>query len=218
MTKASTQHDTENSADLTTAVAPKDEVDADGPATVIEDGEEKFAAAEENSAPEVAKWRRIPWRRTVVLGLIPGLALLMGVAAGLLKWQADSAQEAQAAATESVAAARDSTIALLSYKPDTADQELGAARDRLTGQFRDSYTQLTHDVVIPGAKQKKIAAVASIPAASSVSASAHHAIVLLFVDQTVTVGDSAPTDTASSVRVTLDKIDGRWLISGFDPV
>jgi Mce-associated membrane protein len=43
-------------------------------------------------------------------------------------------------------------------------------------------------------------------------------VVLLFVDQTVTVGQGAPTNTASSVRVTLDKVDGRWLISQFDPV
>jgi Mce-associated membrane protein len=32
------------------------------------------------------------------------------------------------------------------------------------------------------------------------------------------IGDSAPTSTASSVRVTLDKVEGRWLISQFDPM
>jgi hypothetical protein len=31
-------------------------------------------------------------------------------------------------------------------------------------------------------------------------------------------GNDPPTDTASSVRVTLDKIGGRWLISAFEPV
>ncbi|EUA23488.1 hypothetical protein I553_5098 [Mycobacterium xenopi 4042] len=40
----------------------------------------------------------------------------------------------------------------------------------------------------------------------------------MFVDQTVTVGNDAPTDTASTVRVTLDKVGGHWLISGFDPI
>jgi Mce-associated membrane protein len=50
------------------------------------------------------------------------------------------------------------------------------------------------------------------------SASADHAEVLVFVNQTITVGNDPPTDTVSSVRVTLDKIGGRWLISGFDPV
>jgi Mce-associated membrane protein len=43
-------------------------------------------------------------------------------------------------------------------------------------------------------------------------------VVLVFVNQTVVVGQGAPSDTASSVRVTLDKVGGRWLISKFDPV
>jgi len=51
-----------------------------------------------------------------------------------------------------------------------------------------------------------------------VSATENHAEVLLFVNQTVNMGNNAPTKTASSVRVTLDKIGGRWLISGFDSV
>ncbi len=119
---------------------------------------------------------------------------------------------------ESVQAAKDSTIALLSYKPDTVEQQLGAARDLLTGDFRDSYTSLTNDVVIPGAKQKQISAVATVPAVASVSANPNHAVVLVFVNQTVIVGQDAPTDTASSVRVTLDKVGDRWLISKFDPV
>jgi Mce-associated membrane protein len=43
-------------------------------------------------------------------------------------------------------------------------------------------------------------------------------VVLVFVNQTVIVGQDAPTDTASAVRVTLDKVGDRWLISSFDPV
>jgi Mce-associated membrane protein len=73
-------------------------------------------------------------------------------------------------------------------------------------------------VVIPGAKEKQIAAIASVPAAASVSVEPDEAVVLLFVNQTVTVGSDPPTDTASSVRVTLEKDGDRWLISKFDPV
>jgi Mce-associated membrane protein len=51
-----------------------------------------------------------------------------------------------------------------------------------------------------------------------VSAKPDHAVVLLFVNQTVVMGTDAPTNTASSVRVTLDKVGDRWLVSGFDPV
>jgi Mce-associated membrane protein len=39
-----------------------------------------------------------------------------------------------------------------------------------------------------------------------------------FVDQTSAIGSDAPTQTTSSVRVTLDKVRGRWLISQYDPV
>jgi Mce-associated membrane protein len=163
-------------------------------------------------------WRRIRWSRVIAYGLLPGLALLLASAAGFLKWQDASARDAQAARTESVHAATDGTIALLSYRADTVQKDLEAARGRLTGTFLNAYTSLTHEVVIPGAKQKQISAVATVPAAASISASADHATVLLFVNQTLIIGQDAPTNSASSVRVTLDRVGGHWLISGFDPV
>ena len=150
--------------------------------------------------------------------VIPSMALLLVATGGYLKWQWSTLHASQVSSVESVAAAKDATVAMLSYQPDTVEKDLGAARDRLTGTFKDSYTQLTHDVVIPGAKQRHISAVATIPAVASVSASATHAVVLVFVNQTVVVGNDAPTASASSVRVTLDKVGDRWLISGFDPV
>jgi Mce-associated membrane protein len=168
--------------------------------------------------PPARGLRRIRWSRLIAYALLPGLPLLLASAAGYLKWQDASARDAVVARVESVRAATDGTIALLSYRPDTVQKDLEAARGRLTGTFLNSYTSLTHDVVIPGAKQKQISAVATVPGAASKSATANHAVVLLFVNQTVIVGQDAPTNTASSVRVTLDKIDGRWLISGFDPV
>src|SRR5208283_1982459 len=134
-------------------------------------------------------------------------------AAGFLKWQDWWIRSSGAAAIESVAAAKESTVALLSYQPDSVEKDLGAARDRLTSNFKDAYTQLVHDVVIPGAKKQHISAIATVPAAASVSATPNHAVALVFVNQTVVVGTDAPTDTASTVRVTMDKIGNRWLIS-----
>jgi Mce-associated membrane protein len=163
-------------------------------------------------------WRRIRWSRLIAYGLLPGLALLLASAGGYLKWQDASARDAQLARTASVQAATDGTVALLSYRADTVEKDLEAARGRLTGTFLNAYTSLTHEVVIPGAKQKQISAVATVPAGASISASANHAIVLLFVNQTLIIGQDAPTNTASSVRVTLDKVGDHWLISGFDPV
>jgi Mce-associated membrane protein len=173
--------------------------------------------ASESAEPEKPK-RRIQWARVVAFGVLPAVALLLALGAGYLKWMDNSVRDNETARDKSVQAAKDSTIALLSYKPDTVEQQLGAARDLLTGDFRDSYISLTNDVVIPGAKQKQISAVATVPAVATVSANPKHAVVLVFVNQTVIVGQDAPTDTASSVRVTLDKVGDRWLISKFDPV
>jgi Mce-associated membrane protein len=180
--------------------------------------EAETTAVEETAAPEAAPKRRFSLTAAVAFGLLPILALLLAAAAGYLKWEDSSRRDADRARTESVQVAKDSTVALLTYKPDTVEKDLGAARDRLTGNFLDAYTQLVNSVVIPGAKEKKISALAQVPAAASVSAKPDHAVVLLFVNQTVVVGTDAPTNTASSVRVTLDKVGDRWLISGFDPI
>ena len=194
--------------------------EAAGKADEVDKADEPTDTADETSeSAEPAKpERRIQWARVFAFGVLPAVALLLALAAGYLKWIDNSVRNSDVARDESVQAAKDSTTALLSYKPDTVEQQLGAARDLLTGDFRDSYTSLTNDVVIPGAKQKQIAAVATVPAVASVSANPNHAVVLVFVNQTVIVGQDAPTDTASSVRVTLDKIGDRWLISKFDPV
>ena len=163
------------------------------------------------------KSARFSWGRLLV-AVLPALALILALGVGYLKWLDGTARESRAAAEQSVRAASDSTIAILSYKPETVDQDLKAAADRLAEPFRQQYTQLVKDVVAPGAKQQHISAVATVPAAASVSATGKHAVVLVFVDQTTTIGNDAPTQSTSSVRVSLDKVDGRWLISQFDPV
>jgi Mce-associated membrane protein len=42
--------------------------------------------------------------------------------------------------------------------------------------------------------------------------------LLAYVDQTTAVGKESPTQTNSSVRVTMERVDGRWLIAGFDQI
>ena len=156
--------------------------------------------------------------RIVVFGVLPVLALLLAAACGYLKWRDGAAHDAQIAGLQALQTAKDSTVSLLSYGSDTVDQQLAAASNLLTGDFRESYAQLTRDVVIPGAKQKNISTVATVPAGAVVSSTPHHAVVLVFVNQAAIVDKGAPTDTASTVRVTLDKVGDRWLISAFDPV
>lgn len=194
-----------------------DAPDVDEVEDAVSDDTDVDETVDDEAGPTKTK-RRISWPQVVVYGLLPAVALVLAGAAGFLKWQDSSVREAQLARIESLAAAKDSTIALLSYKSDTVEKDLEGAKSRMTGAFKDSYSQLIKDVVIPGAKREHISATATVPAAASVSATPNHAVVLLFVNQTAVVDKSPPADSVSSVRVTLDKVDGRWLISGFDPV
>lgn len=182
----------------------------------------RFGSAESNPDDRVGTQGRatakpwVNWTRVLVYGLLPGLVLLLALAAGLAKWRESSTLSIDITRAESVRAAKDSTVALLSYQPSSVEKDVQTARDRLTGGFRESYIQVSREVLVPRAKEKHVIANASVPAAASVSVTEKHAVVLVFVDQTVTVGASPPAAAASSVRVTLDKIGSRWLVSGFD--
>jgi len=201
----------ETKADSDTSEAVEEAEDAaDGADT--EDGVD----TKEPSSPLTL--RRTDWPKVFAYGVLPGLALVLALAAGFLKYVDNSVRTSDTARVESMQVAKDSTIALLSYEPDKVKEQLNDARNLLTGDFQNSYTSLINDVVIPGAQQKRISAVATVPAAASVSAEPNHAVVLVFVNQTVIVGADAPTDTASSVKVTLDKHGDKWLISEFQPV
>ncbi len=187
--------------------------------TAMQEESETAAIDEASDDDPETRRRPIAWSRVLTYGVLPALALVLALVAGYFRWVVASADELALARTESVRVASEDAAALLSYKADSADKDLNnAARDRLTGDFKDAYINLIRQVVIPGAKEKHISAVAKINAAASVSASANHAVVLLYVDQTVTIGDGAPTDTQPVVRVALDKVNGRWLVSHFDPV
>lgn len=174
--------------------------------------DERGPASASNSAQSRTVWRR------VLLYSLPAAVMIAALVVGYLKWQEFSLRELQATRAESVRAATDLTVKMLSYRPDTVDEDLASARDQMTGAFRDSYAQLTRDVVIPGSKQKRISAVAAVPAAASLSVTDSRAVVLVFVNQSIVVGDDAPSSTTSSVKVTLNRVNNRWLISDFSPI
>ncbi len=175
--------------------------------------------ADESATEDDTRTKRsTPWRRVFAYGVLPGVALVVALVAGYLKWLDGSAGDAAALRAETIRIGSEDAVALLSYRPESVEKDLGAARERLTGDFKDAYTELTRQVVIPGSREKHITAVAKASAAASVSATGSHAVVLVFVNQTVTVGQGVPTDTTPVVRVVLDKVNDRWLVSHFDPV
>lgn len=156
-----------------------------------------------------------------VFGALATAAVALGAGTAALQWQAHTHREQDTARVESMQAARETTAAILSYTPDTVDSDLAARTGRLTGGFLDEYTTLMNTSVIPSAKEGDVTAVAEVPGAASVSVTGSRAVTLVFVDQSVTraaAGETGPVRSTFSVRVTLDRIGDRWLVSEFRPV
>jgi Mce-associated membrane protein len=166
-----------------------------------------------------------PPRRLAAIPVIP-LALVLGLLAsgGLAGWvyfsqyrpdrRTDNAVESSA-----VNAARDGTVALLSYKPDTLNQDLEAAKSHLSGDFRNYYDEFTKQVISPAAQSKGVRTTAQVVGAAATELHANSAVVLVFVNQ-VTASNERPDPSmaSSSVLVSLAKEHGNWLITKFDPV
>ncbi|WP_396909038.1 hypothetical protein [Mycolicibacterium sp.] len=110
-------------------------------------------------------------------------------------------------------------MALLSYAPNSLDGDFATAKAHLTGEFLTYYSQFVDQFVAPAAKQKDIHASASVVRAAAVDVQPNTAQVLVFINQATTSRENPePAQAASAVKVGLAKIDGKWLISSFDPI
>lgn len=201
-----------------TDVTDVEDQNTDEPAT--DDASEKSVVAEpKRRSGLLARGLRVLRRR-----LFPTLVVALLVAsAGLTAWlyvfqfRADQ-QTGQAAADTVVQAATDGTVAMLSYAPETLESDFAAAKSHLTGDFLSYYNDFTTEVVTPAATEKKVKTTAEVVQAGVSELRPDSAVVLVFINQTTTSADRPePAIAASSVKVTLQEIDGRWLISSFDP-
>jgi len=160
-------------------------------------------------------------RRHVVAALLTVLVVAsVGSVAGLFygEFRPDQAT-GTAAATSVVDAARDGTVAVLSYSPASLDRDFSAAKSHLTGEFLSYYGQFTQQVVGPAVRQRSVKASAVVLQAAVSELHADSAVVLVYANQSTASKDRPePAVTASSVSVTLTKVRGTWLISSFNPV
>ncbi|MGV0806540.1 hypothetical protein [Mycolicibacterium setense] len=154
----------------------------------------------------------------VAFVLLPLTAMAITAAIAYAKYANDTAAATTAAQIAASAAAKDTAVAMFTYTPDNVEQNLNSAVDLLTGAFRDEYTATINDVAIPGARQYHVTTLVNVPAVSTVHAEPGRVVVMLYINQSVTVGDEPPHDTAFAAKATLDKIDGQWLMSAFDPI
>ncbi|MGL4305441.1 MAG: hypothetical protein ACRCSF_04740 [Mycobacteriaceae bacterium] len=110
-------------------------------------------------------------------------------------------------------------VAVLSYSAATIDADLAKARTLLTGDFLDYYSRFGTEYVAPAAKERSINSTVAVTGTSLVSVEKNHAVTLVYVTQTTSSQDSPnPNTTSSSLRIELERHDGNWLISKFEPI
>ena len=117
---------------------------------------EPTADVEIDKSADAKDAERRPGGHCVSVPVIPVVLVLALLAAGGLaawlyfsQYRPDQTTDA-AAAQSAIDAARDGTVAMLSYKPDSLDQDFAAAKSHLTGDFLNYYDTFTKQIVTPG--------------------------------------------------------------------
>ncbi|GJF08660.1 hypothetical protein NGTWS0302_26620 [Mycolicibacterium cyprinidarum] len=197
------------------------DTDATHDAPTPDEGSSEAASEEAVHDDSVAKRSPRGIRAMVGIILLAGaLIASAGMAGWLYLYQYRPDQQTNAAAAKvALDAASSGTIALLSYAPDSLDQDFTAAKSRLTGDFLSYYTQFTEQIVTPAAREKSVKTEASVVRAAVSKIQPDSAEVLVFINQTTTSKENPDgAFAASAVKVGMKKVDGAWLIASFDPV
>ncbi|WP_297599548.1 hypothetical protein [Mycobacterium sp.] len=168
--------------------------------------------------------RTVPraWRKVKPVPVI--LVVLLLISGGAATWlyftqyRPDKQTDAGVASAV-INSASEGTVAILSYSPESLDKDFAAAKSHLSGDFLSYYNQFTEQIVAPAAKQKSLKTTARVLGAAVQELHPDSAVVLVLVDQSTMSKDNPdPAMAASSVLVSLNRVNDKWLISKFDPV
>lgn len=188
-------------------------VDSAGGDTGAADADETVPP-EETVAPDeaapVKPKRGLPNVKTLALAAV--LAVLV-VAVGVLGWQAWQQHQINQARDEALHAAVSYAEVLTSIDSNNVDENFRQVLDGATGEFKDMYSQSSGELRQLLIENKATAHGLVIDAAVQ-SVSKDKAVVLLFVDQSVSNTKLPdPRIDRSRMKMTLEKADGRWRAS-----
>jgi len=189
------------------AAEPGDEGD-DEPVPPKRDGAKRDGAKRDG-----ANRRRRPWRHYLRRGALPLLLVASLAMSGFLGWKQWQEHQVHQAGQQALQAALKYAQVLTSIDSTNVDQNFKDVLDGATGEFKDMYSQSSvqlrqllidnkataHGVVVDSAIQ---------------SESTGKVVVLVFIDQTVTnMAVPDPRIDRSRIKMTMEKVDGRWRAS-----
>lgn len=185
----------------------------------VEDAEgeavEETAEAEDNEAAKdnASGWRRRPWRQYLRRGILPVLLVASLGVSGFLGWKQWQEHQVKLAGQQAQQAAVKYAEVLTSIDSNNVDQNFRQVLDGATGEFKDMYTQSSvqlRQLLI----DNKATAHGVVVDSAIASESTNKVVVLVFVDQTVTnMAAPDPRIDRSRIKMTMEKIDGRWRAS-----
>lgn len=153
-------------------------------------------------------------RGQVVLVLVTVVALV-AAGAGMLYYQVQYAQAVDAARSEAAAKAPSLAETVLTYDYRTLQQDLEKAKEISTGGMLQQYGRIASGAPASRAKKQQVVTQAAVIASGVTEAEPDRVETLLFVTlatQNKTL--QKPRIVRSEARMTLTKVDGKWLVAG----
>lgn len=156
-----------------------------------------------------ASVRSRPSRRWVA---VVALIVVLG---GYMGWRQFDRHQTDLATQQAVAAAVKYAVALMNFDSQAMDRNVATLRDGATGEFKQRYDKsngslrtllLDHQATAQGQVVESVVK----------SASTNKVEVLLFVEQLVSNVEDPDGDLDSRLKMTMEKVDGRWLASKVD--
>lgn len=154
-----------------------------------------------------------PWKHYLRRSILPLLLVASLAVSGFLGWRQWQDHQVKLAGEQAQQAAIAYAQVLTSIDSNKVDENFRQVLDGATGEFKDMYTQSSvklrqllidnkataHGVVVDSAIQ---------------SESTDKVVVLVFIDQTVTnTAAPDPRIDRSRIKMTMEKVDGRWRAS-----
>ncbi|KAA8965855.1 MAG: hypothetical protein F6Q13_08170 [Mycobacterium sp.] len=133
--------------------------------------------------------------------------------AGYLGWTEYQRHQADVAAAQAFDAAQKYAFRLANFDADTIDQHFADVESGSTGEFQGRHVK-SRDRLRRLLVDNQITTRGTVVEAAVKSASPNKVVVLMLVDQAVTSAASPdPQIDHSRIRMTMEKVDGRWLAS-----
>jgi Mce-associated membrane protein len=191
-----------------------EDTEADEPEPTDHDDEDiPFGRQATKGKREKIALRERPWGRYLRRSALPLLLIASLAVNGFLGWRLWQEHEVKEAGQQAQQAAIAYAQILTSIDANKVDENFRQVLDGATGEFKDMYTQSSvqlrqllidnkasaHGVVVDSAIQ---------------SESTNKVVVLVFIDQTVANTQAPdPRIDRSRIKMTMEKVDGRWRAS-----